>query len=139
LSAACAVTRPSASMAQSIAARTKPVMMEPPERTNAAGRTEMREKVTVSWPLKGVADKSHATFVEQSLPCRQPTMAQRGVAGRPKPTTHRTSFVAPHRKRFGGGLAGKRIFHIGNAMKAKSPDRVSWPSVLKLRSHSSTG
>jgi hypothetical protein len=36
LSAACAVTRPSASVAQNIAARTKPIMMELLARTSAA-------------------------------------------------------------------------------------------------------
>src|SRR5450631_4150512 len=67
LSAACAVTRPSASVAQSVAARTKPIMGTPWARTNAAFRTEMREKVTDSWRRYEGAKRSHATFVEASL------------------------------------------------------------------------
>jgi hypothetical protein len=36
-------------------------------RTNAAQRTEVREKVTDSWRWNRVAKKSHATFVQTSL------------------------------------------------------------------------
>jgi hypothetical protein len=36
-------------VAQSVAARTKPIMMELPERTNAACRRQTRQKVTDSW------------------------------------------------------------------------------------------
>ncbi len=65
LSAACAVTRPSASVAQTIAARTQPVMTELPARTTAAVQTEMREKVTASWPGNRLAKKSHAAWPKQ--------------------------------------------------------------------------
>src|SRR5437879_6825757 len=111
LPAACAVTRPSASVAQSVAARTKPIMMELRARTNAASRTEVREKVTDSWRWNRVAKKSHATFVQASLePHRQRTAARQFGEGGPKQGSTRSSFVAGSRKTVRNGLGGKADF-----------------------------
>src|ERR1700736_4259958 len=65
LSAACAVTRPNASVAQTVAARTKPIMggsLGP--RTSAACQKDARQKVTDSWRWNAGVKESHATFVE---------------------------------------------------------------------------
>jgi hypothetical protein len=112
------VTRPSASVAQSAAARTKPIMMELPARTNAAYPIKMREKVTDSWPRNWIAKKSHATLPKRSLGSRRQA-AQHCVAGGPNATVHRLALSPCHQKGFGTGLAGKRIFHIGSAMKPR--------------------
>jgi hypothetical protein len=42
-------------------------MTELPVRTNAAWQTEMREKVTDSWPLNLAAKKSHAAWQRKIL------------------------------------------------------------------------
>src|ERR1700730_11219937 len=121
LSAACAETRPSASVAQSAAARTKPIMMELPARTNAAYPIEMREKVTDSWRRNKVAKKSYATLPKRSLaPRQQPAAAQHCVEGGPNATAHRLALSLGHQKGFGTGLARKRIFHIGNAIDTQT-------------------
>jgi len=74
--------------------------------------------------LEGLAKTSHATWVEASPDLskqarRKPAAANHGAAGGPKGTVPRCKALSfCHRKGFGTGLAGKRIFHIGNAMKA---------------------
>src|ERR1700682_4760658 len=113
LSAACAETRPSASVAQSAAARTKPIMMELPARTNAAYPIEMREKVTDSCRQNKVAKKSHTTLPKRVLVLRrQAAAAQHCVAGGPNATAPRLALTLGHQKGFGTGLGGERVFSI---------------------------
>jgi len=85
----------------------------------------MREKVTDSWRWSGngVTKKSYATLLkslaeELAAPAANSGPQHCDTDG-PKATVHRLSFVVGSQKGFAWGLAGKRIFHIGNAMKAK--------------------
>ncbi|THD73659.1 MAG: hypothetical protein E7813_02540 [Bradyrhizobium sp.] len=64
-------------MAHSAVARTKPIMMELLERTNAACRTEVREKVTDSWRLD--RRKSRSDMV-RSGPCQAGNRPRRSFA-----------------------------------------------------------
>jgi len=85
----------------------------------------MREKVTDSWRWSenGVTKKSYATLLkslaeELAAPAANIGRSIAIWAGRRQRSTA-SALSSDHQKGFAWGLAGKRIFHIGNAMKAK--------------------
>ena len=122
LSAACAVTRPSASVAQSVAARTKPIMMELPgaDERRVPNRNARKGDglMAAEQRCEKVACDIAKAIAKPGL-CRAGSGLRRSIAvtadRRQRSTAQLCRRIA--RKWFGTGLAGKRIFHIGNAMK----------------------
>ena len=130
LSAACAATRPSASVAQSAAARTKPIMMELPGRGQRRVSNKSARKgdglMAVGMRL---AKKSHAAWLAANGPWpHRPAGRRRGFASRADRRQWSTvRFVARSRKSVRNRLGGEADFSYWQCYE--------W----HRRSHSSTG